>query len=180
MNQRYLKRNNIENEIQFNNRIYSRNIPTFKIEPQFDIRPTSTKYSHMQILDEKNKPTVPIDTLSDFNTNLVFYPGDRRPPYNFFASNVDIESKLRSQFFALQKNDLSEYVPSSTSSLYSNDYLLNKRSQYTNDNNHIFTELNNTPKYNTNSKDMNTLHLSPNMFYNTTRMNVSKDTRIKK
>ena len=38
MNQRYFKQNNIESELQFNNHIYSRNLPSFKIEPQFDLR----------------------------------------------------------------------------------------------------------------------------------------------
>lgn len=180
MNQRYLKQNNIESELQFNNRIYSRNLPSFKIEPQFDLRPTSTKYSHMQIVDEKPKPTESIDIISDYNTNLVFFPGNRRPPFSFFSKNIDVESKLRSQFFALQKNDLTEYVPSSNSSLYNNNYLINSNNINSPEQTQLFTQLNQPPQYTQQSRDMNTLHLSPNMFYNTTRMNIKEDTRIKK
>ena len=38
-----------------------------------------------------------------------------------YGINVDNESKLRNQFFALQKGDNHLYVPSSTSDLYKND-----------------------------------------------------------
>jgi hypothetical protein len=39
-------------------------------------------------------------------------------PWSGFANNVNVESTLRSQFFALQDCEQSQYVPSSNSDLY--------------------------------------------------------------
>jgi hypothetical protein len=41
-------------------------------------------------------------------------------PWSGFSNNVNIESNLRNQFFALQDCEQSEYVPSSSSDLYKN------------------------------------------------------------
>ena len=42
-------------------------------------------------------------------------------PFSGFVENVDVESVLRNQIFALQKNDQAVYVPSSKSDLYMKD-----------------------------------------------------------
>jgi hypothetical protein len=47
----------------------------------------------------------------------VFNPGDRAP-VEYFMKSVDVESKLRSQFMALQKADQAVYIPEVSSELY--------------------------------------------------------------
>ena len=51
----------------------------------------------------------------------MFYPGTRKPHFCGFAQNVDLESSLRNQFFALQKADQAKYVPNSNSNMYENN-----------------------------------------------------------
>ena len=38
---------------EMNNKMYERNIPSANLQPQYSIRPTSTKYGYMQILDQR-------------------------------------------------------------------------------------------------------------------------------
>ena len=58
------------------------------------------------------------DRFSDFNPKYTFSPGNRMSPWSGFASNVNVESELRNQIYALQKCSQSVYVPSSESDLY--------------------------------------------------------------
>ena len=103
-----------------NTNIYSRNIPSANLQMNFAPRSVSTKYSHMPILDHKNEPTVILNSAEKYNSEQIFYPGSGKPHFCGFASNVDAESTLRNQFFALQKADQASWVPSSSSNLYEN------------------------------------------------------------
>ena len=53
-----------------------------------------------------------------FNPHTTFNPGNTQSPWSGFASNVNTESELRNQIFALQKCSQSVYVPKSNSDLY--------------------------------------------------------------
>jgi len=103
---------------ELNNRIAERNIPSKELQPQYSIRPTSTKYGYMPILDQYNKSSIPLNSYTPYSTKTVFNPGNAKAPWNGFSNNINIESKLRNQFFALQKCEQSEFVTSSTSDLY--------------------------------------------------------------
>ena len=106
---------------ELNNRIFERNIPSHTIDPVFSVKPTATRYTKMHILDNnENNLNTPITATNQFQTNTTFFPGDRKPNWNGYVTNVDKESTLRNQFFALQKCDQSFYVPDSTSDLYVN------------------------------------------------------------
>jgi len=48
---------------ELNERVSNRNIPSEPLQPQFDIRPLSTKYSMMPIFDRRPIPTVSINVL---------------------------------------------------------------------------------------------------------------------
>ena len=50
--------------------------------------------------------------------STTFNPGNAKSPWCGFANNVDTESLLRSQVFALQCNSQAVYIPDSTSELY--------------------------------------------------------------
>jgi hypothetical protein len=117
MNNTCFKCNDNRTQI-LNDRIYTRNIPSNPLPPQFSMRPVSTKYATMPILDQRRQPTIPLNNCQSFNVNTTFNPGNAQAPWSGYASNIHLESTLRNQFFALQKSDQSKYIPSSSSDLY--------------------------------------------------------------
>lgn len=109
---------NVERDEELNNRISSRNIPSTSLQPQYSIRPTSTKYGFMPIVDQSKQATTPLNKYKSYSTSQIFNPGNAKAPWDGFSNNVNVESSLRNQFFALQKCEQSEFVPSSDSDLY--------------------------------------------------------------
>ena len=117
---------------ELNSRISDRNVPSAPLQPQFGIRPLSTKYAMMPIFDRRPIPTVSIEVLPTYNISNTFNPGNAQAaaPWSGFASNINDESRLRNQFFALQRGaGQSTYIPSRYSNMYevhvpANDKLL--------------------------------------------------------
>ena len=103
---------------QTNNRIYDRNIPSQILQPYLDVRPVMTKYSYFPIVDPRKQTNVQLIQTPTYNVHNVFNPGNTRSPWSGFASNINIESELRNQVYALQKCSQSVYVPNSNSDLY--------------------------------------------------------------
>lgn len=120
---------NLEKNNQHNERIYDRNVPSEHLENWFSPTPISSKHSRFPVLFHKSgaekkletreKPdTIPVE-IPAFNTRTAFAAGmTRTAPFRGFSENVDVETALRNQFYALQKADQAVYVPSSGSSLY--------------------------------------------------------------
>lgn len=108
----------MERTEELSRRMAERNIPSSQLQPQFSIRPVSTKYEMMPIFDRRPKPKVPIKREPTYNVGTTFNPGSAQSPWSGFASNINKESQLRNQFFALQKCEQPNYVPSSTSDMY--------------------------------------------------------------
>lgn len=100
------------------NRTYSRNIPSHMIQPYLDSRPIMTKYTHLSIVDKRNVSSIPVIQHPTFSHQDVFHAGINSGPWSGFASNINHESELRNQIYALQSNNQAVYIPSSTSSLY--------------------------------------------------------------
>ena len=104
----------LERTNYINLEIYKRNCPSSTLQPYLDIKPISTKYSVFPVLDFRKgngleqKPT--------YDCEKTFYQGDKKPPN--FASYINVESELRNQVFAIQKNSQSIYVPHEKSDLY--------------------------------------------------------------
>jgi hypothetical protein len=103
---------------ELNDRIYDRNIPSQKLQSQFDIRPVSSKYAMMPIFDRRAIPTVPIERMPTYNVGEVFNPGNAQAPWSGFATKIDDDSRLRNQFFAIQKANQAYYIPPTTSDMY--------------------------------------------------------------
>ena len=101
-----------------NKRIAERNLPSAPLEPQFSMRPVSTKYSLLPIVDQRPRSEVPIITRPTYNVKTTFNPGTAQAPWSGFATQVNEESKLRNQFFALQRCEQPNYVPPSSSDMY--------------------------------------------------------------
>ena len=112
----YIK--HIERVEDLNNRIFGRNIPSSEIQSCINTRPVSTKYSVMPIMDIRQETTVELKQSNPHNVSETFNPGSAKGPWSGFSSNINNESVLRNQFFALQNCEKSVYVPSSTSDLY--------------------------------------------------------------
>lgn len=106
---------------QLNENIYIRNLPSTELKPNYTCTPVSTRYSVLPIIDRREICNEPLKTYSTYNTSDVFNPGNDGAPWSGFASNVNYESYLRNQFFALQKCDRAEFVPCTTSDLFSNN-----------------------------------------------------------
>ena len=103
---------------QTNTRIYDRNIPSQMLQPYLDVRPVMTKYSYFPIVDPRKQTNVRLIQTPSYNINKVFNPGNTQSPWSGFSNNINVESELRNQIFALQKCSQSVYVPSSNSDLY--------------------------------------------------------------
>ena len=101
-----------------NMRAYSRNIPSQPLQPYLDSRPVLTKYSVMPIVDPRKPSQVNLVQRATYTPETVYNPGNNPGPWSGYASNVNHESELRNQIYALQSCSQSVYVPSSKSSLY--------------------------------------------------------------
>jgi hypothetical protein len=148
-----------------NHRIYNRNIPSQMLQPYLDVRPVMTKYSYLPIVD----PRKPINTklVQDplFNVHTTFNPGNTQSPWSGFASNVNTESVLRNQVYALQKCSQAVYVPNSGSDLYKYNF---KTKTQPNPHDLLFSE-NKFDSFNPNPNDKT---IGYNMFMNNTRTQV--------
>ena len=109
---------NLDRTLELSQRIAARNVPSAPMQASFGIRPVSTKYALMPVLDRRAPASVQVQKEPTFSTATMFNPGDGPGPWSGFATNIDLESGLRRQFFALQKCEQSEYVPSTKSDMY--------------------------------------------------------------
>ena len=112
---------NDERVDEINDRMMSRNRTTDDLKPNISVRPSSTKYAHFPVVKNIPKSRVPFKSARRFSTKDAYNPGNSKSPWEGFSDNINTESTLRSQFFALQSSDRHEYVPDSTSQLY-NEY----------------------------------------------------------
>ena len=110
--------NTAQMEAQMNSEIYRRNIPSTPLQPYLNVRPASTKYSIMPVVDPRRELKVPLHAEPTYNMSQTFNPGNSTGPWSGYASQVNTESELKNQVFALQRCGRSSYVPQSTSDLY--------------------------------------------------------------
>ena len=108
---------NIDYDNELNTRINKRYFPSQSLQPNFSPVPSSTRYQKFMV-SEKKLNNDNLHQYPEFSTHNTFYPGSSRGPVSYKLNSVDVESNLRNQFFALQKNDQAHYIPSDTSSLY--------------------------------------------------------------
>ena len=112
-----------------NMKMYGRNIPSSALQPYLNVRPVMTKYSKMPIVDPRKELNTQLQEKPLYNTGEVFNPGTSQAPWNGFAANINTDSLLRNQFFALQKCSEAEFIPSSKSSLYVAPLALNSKKE---------------------------------------------------
>ena len=153
-----------------NSRIYDRNVPSQMLQPYLDVRPVMTKYSHFPIVDPRKPLSVPMEQMPTYNIHTTFNPGNTTSPWSGFASNVNTESELRNQVYALQKCSQAVFVPNSSSDLY--NYKFHSLKQ---PNPHELLFQQNT--FSTFNPNPDTKLVGSGMFYNNTRCQVRDITK---
>jgi hypothetical protein len=111
---------NFEQHNIMNKTIANRNFPSNNLAMNFSFRPVNTKYTLMPTYNLPIESSVSINTNTLYDVSNTFFPGTRKPHFYGFARNIDKESSLRNQFFALQKADQAVYLPNRSSDLYEN------------------------------------------------------------
>jgi hypothetical protein len=99
-------------------RSYERNIPSQPLQPYLDARPVMTKYSILPIVDMRKQVETPLIQQATYTPDKIYNPGNYSGPWSGYASNINNESELRNQCFALQSCTQAAYIPSSKSNLY--------------------------------------------------------------
>tara|TARA_Y100000816_G_scaffold134896_1_gene95312 strand:- start:738 stop:1268 length:531 start_codon:yes stop_codon:yes gene_type:complete len=121
----FIKICNLDGQDQINNSIFERNISTFKSNNPLSNRPEATKYSFpilsgpssnscSKIIDVNFKQQNDDNNDDEINkrTSVSFYD---------YSNNVDNESILRNQIYALQNCAHATYIPSTNSNMYVNN-----------------------------------------------------------
>jgi hypothetical protein len=155
---------------QTNQRIYNRNIPSQMLQPYIDVRPVLTKYSYFPIVDPRKNINVPLQQMPTYNLNKVFNPGNTLSPWSGFASNINVESELRNQIFALQKCSQATYVPSSNSDLYNYKF----QTKTINNPHQLLFE---NPSFNSFNPNPNPNEIGAGLFNNSTRVQIRDMTK---
>jgi hypothetical protein len=114
----YIDESSSQRQQTMNLRSYERNIPSHTLQPYLDARPVMTKYSILPIVDPHKHINTPLIQQSTYATNKNYNPGNDIGPWTGYASNINHESELKNQIFALQNCNQSVYIPSSKSNLY--------------------------------------------------------------
>ena len=99
---------------QINGRLLERNNAYGNMDVLIGERSVPTKYVFpLQVAAPKcQQPVLKYDTTSSFN------PGDKKGPWSGFISNINDESILRNQVYALQRSPQANYIPDTNSDLY--------------------------------------------------------------
>ena len=155
---------NFEGHNTINNSIADRNFPSNNLAMNFSFRPVNTKYTLMPTYIHKNESTLSVNNNIVYDVNNTFFPGTRKPHFYGFATNVDKESTLRNQFFALQKADQVAYLPNTSSDLYENN--INFLTYANNLDTHLLFKEESFNDFNPNISSL----IGNELFYNSTRV----------
>lgn len=110
-------------------RSYERNIPSQPLQPYLDTRPVMTKYSILPIVDPRKPIETPLIQQPTYSPEKIYNPGNDSGPWSGYASNINDESELRNQLFAIQSCPQASYIPSSKSNLYKVNWQNNNKPQ---------------------------------------------------
>jgi hypothetical protein len=156
---------NYKYDNELNEKINKRYFPSKEIQPNFDPRPLSTKYSVLS-LHPNNKiihnNNIDLRNYHEFDTHKIFYSGNRKPPVSYFFDNINIESNLRNQNKILNKYNNHSYFYNEDSDLYkiSPSLVENTKEKYK------FLD------YRISGMNPKKCNLETTVFFNTTRTNV--------
>lgn len=103
---------------ELNDRIKDRQFPDSPLEPMFAPRSVPTKYSLFPIINRRKPFNEPVIPYIDYSQSGNFNPSTNGAPPSGYINNIDVETVLRNQTFALQHSEQNIYIPSSQSELY--------------------------------------------------------------
>jgi len=105
---------------ELNDRIKGRQFSDQPLQPNYDPRPVPTKYSHFPIIERRKTAAIetPLAKYLDYSPETNFAPISGKGTVDGFLRNVNTESTLRNQYFALSNANQRYYIPSSNSDLY--------------------------------------------------------------
>jgi hypothetical protein len=158
----YIDQSSSEKFKTTNLRAYLRNVPSQPLQPYLNARPVLTKYSILPVVDPRQQINVPLTQCATYDMNTIFNPGNASAPWSGYSSNVNKESELRNQIYALQSCPQAYFVPSSDSSLYKWQWSQN------NSINQPFPDLFKEPNFTQSNNNINT-NIGYNLFNNSTR-----------
>ncbi len=113
---------------ELSNRMASRNIPSHQMGAAYFARPVDTYATVFPIIDCHKPATVTKAAFPIYNQQHIFNPG-QSAPYNGFAANVDVESRLHNSFAPLQRCAQGKYIPGSNSDMFNSNYLVKGRNE---------------------------------------------------
>ena len=108
---------------ELSKRMYDRNVPSHQMGAAYFSRPVDTYATKFPILDCHRPATVHKANFPVYCQKSIFNPG-QGAPFNGYAKNVDVESKLHNSFTPLQHCAQGKFIPSSRSDLYNANYLI--------------------------------------------------------
>ena len=111
-----------------NERAYSRLIPSQPLQPYLSVAPVQTKYTILPMVNHRTPAKERVIQQPVYDINSTFNPGTSAP-WSGFASEINTESSLRNQVYAIQKCSQAVYVPKSSSDLYNLAFSVNASSQ---------------------------------------------------
>jgi len=103
---------------ELNHRLNGRLTSTHALEPVFDPRPNGTR-GGLSIHEKESN--VPLREYDNYNPETMFVPMTKTGPFKGYAKRIHLENELRHQFFALQRSENADFIPSSRSDLYTDD-----------------------------------------------------------
>jgi hypothetical protein len=104
---------------ELNMRIHARQFSDTPLPPNYDPRPTSTKYSLFPVIERRKPIKETKYTFPEHSVEINFNPATQNGPPSTYFRSIDTETILRNQTVALQHGaDQGVYVPSSNSDLY--------------------------------------------------------------
>jgi hypothetical protein len=102
---------------ELNDRAIERIKADVPLHQNIDVRAVPTKYARFPVIDRITMPKVGLTQPSDYSVSS-FAPTQSRGPVDGFLSQVNTESELRNQYFAIQSAPQAAFIPDSKSDLY--------------------------------------------------------------
>ncbi len=104
---------------ELNVRLQSRHFSDQPLQPNFDPRPTPTKYARFPLIERRAPVSEPIQRGVPFSVQTNFSPATSKGPVGAYLANIDTETVLQNRHVSIQKGaDQGVYVPHSSSDMY--------------------------------------------------------------
>ena len=101
--------NKVQNKVE-KKKLIAAGYLSYEAAPAFD-----NAYS---VNEKGSLPLICFGLFKDYKIEKTFNPGTATAPWSGYTTHINDESKLRNQFFALQKSEQGVYIPPSNSDLY--------------------------------------------------------------